>query len=406
METTAQAPVSAVPASPEELLDQLLRQIITGFFVLTDGQGALSKWSDPADFLFDCPAEEALGQPFFGRLVDPARLDADGQAWRAFLETGQVPGVRGRLEVDARHPHGGAFRMEAVFVPVKLDEGFDFSLFLEDLSFELPIEMMLLRMRQQHPVVIKALRAALADERQPWEGWRTAGTLVAFRPLVATPWMEEAIGRREQEAAAAAEELQQRINSYEAPEIQGDDVYDLEDARAVIDRLKWATERIEDLEERSRVMEGAARQAADAQVRAEAAERAVLDARAELAGAIAERPVDSSGEAERLELIAPLERVERAAADAQELVAQQRRAAEIERARAAEVEAQRAQLQVRLEALEHDRPDADQLRQAAAEVAAAEATAAVDRAREELAARLAALEESGRAEGETAAQAA
>ena len=28
--------------------------------------------------------------------------------------------------------------MEVVFVPVKLDEGFDFSLFLEDLGFELP----------------------------------------------------------------------------------------------------------------------------------------------------------------------------------------------------------------------------------------------------------------------------
>ena len=48
--------------------------------------------------------------------------------------------------------------MEAVFVPVKLDEGFDFSLFLEDLSFELPLNLMLLRMRQQHPVVVRALQ--------------------------------------------------------------------------------------------------------------------------------------------------------------------------------------------------------------------------------------------------------
>src|SRR3954454_11692709 len=127
----APSPVHGPSADPDEALDQLLRQIITGFFVLTDGQGALSKWSDPAEALFDLPAAEALGEPFFGRLVDPATLDADGQGWRSFLEGGDVPGVRGRLEVDAVGPgETGPFPMEAVFVPVKLDEGFDFSLFL------------------------------------------------------------------------------------------------------------------------------------------------------------------------------------------------------------------------------------------------------------------------------------
>ena len=92
--------------------------------------------------------------------------------------------------------------MEAVFVPVKLDEGFDFSLFLEDLSFELPMNLMLLRMRQQHPVVVRALRQALETDAQPWEG-RTAGTLVVFRPLSSTPWVEAELARREAERAAA-----------------------------------------------------------------------------------------------------------------------------------------------------------------------------------------------------------
>ena len=39
-------------------------------------------------------------------------------------------------------------------------------------------------------VVVRALRSALEPEVQPWEGWRTAGTLVIFRPLQATPWVE------------------------------------------------------------------------------------------------------------------------------------------------------------------------------------------------------------------------
>ncbi len=36
------APVEETPQDP---LDLLLREMINGFFVLTDGQGAVSKWS-------------------------------------------------------------------------------------------------------------------------------------------------------------------------------------------------------------------------------------------------------------------------------------------------------------------------------------------------------------------------
>src|SRR5690349_17695900 len=395
MEAASHVPASAPfgTAGEEDALDQLLRQIISGFFVLTDGAGSLSKWSDPAELLFDVPAEEALGQPFFGRLADPATLSPEADAWRQFVENGEIPGARGQVELDANRPGGGQFRMETVFVPVKLDEGFDFSLFLEDLSFELPIEMMLMRMRQQHPVVMTALRGALADVQQPWEGWRTAGTLIAFRPLEPTPWMDAAMVRREQEAAQAEEELQSRIQMYEAPVVQGTDVYDLEDARAVIDRLKWATERIEDLEERSRIMEGAAAQAADAQLRAQAAEQAANDARAELAG-IAERPADSAGEAEREELLARIERLERDAAQAAELAEAQRQAAAAEPDRAAALEAERAEVLARVERVERAAEQAAELAESQLEAAAAERrrAAALEADRAELLARLEALE--------------
>ncbi|MEY2536225.1 MAG: hypothetical protein QOF29_4135, partial [bacterium] len=361
-------------------MDQLLRQIIEGFFVLTDGQGALSKWSEPAELLFGHEADEALMEPFFGKLVPTQGLNAEGETWRGFLENGQTPGSSGKLQVDAYKPGGGTFSMEAVFVPVKLDEGFDFSLFLEDLGFELPIDMMLLRMRQQHPVVVRALRSALEPGLQPWEGVRTAGTLIAFRALEPTPWMEAAMERRETERAEAEAELQSRIEAIEAPSVTGTDVYDLDDARAVIDRLRWATERIEDLEERSRIADAAVQDAADARVRAEAAERAALDVRAEVSGVLAERPVDATGEADRLELIARVERAERAAHDAAETAAAQRAALEAERAKAVDLEAQRADLLTRLEKIE------------AAAGTTSVAEAAIADARAELTARLEALE--------------
>ena len=45
-----------------EPLDAILRQIIGGYFVLTDGQGSVSKWSEPAELLFAQPSEE-IGRP-------------------------------------------------------------------------------------------------------------------------------------------------------------------------------------------------------------------------------------------------------------------------------------------------------------------------------------------------------
>src|SRR4051794_38932480 len=165
---------STAEGGPQDPLDALLGQIVGGYFVLTDGQGSVSKWSEPAELLFGRPAQEILGQSFFGTLLDPG-LSPEAQSWKAFLEEGVPPTAAGRVSGRGAPAAGPPSPVGAVFVPVKLDGGFAFSLFLEALGFELPLNLMLLRMRQQPPVVVRALSKALESEPQPWEGWRTAG---------------------------------------------------------------------------------------------------------------------------------------------------------------------------------------------------------------------------------------
>ena len=245
----------AVMAEVADPLDALLRQIVAGYFVLTDGQGSVSKWSEPAELLFGQPAEDILGKSFFETLIG-GQLPPAGQAWREFLDLGEPPRVPGSVALTGRCSDGDSFPMEAVFVPVKLDEGFDFSLFLEDLSFELPLNLMLLRMRQQHPVVVRALRSALETEVAPWEGWRTAGTLVVFKPLSATPWIESELARRQAAREVADAEAEERLTNFD-PGIQGG-FNELDDAAAVVARLLSAVERIDELE---RVAGGPARAA-------------------------------------------------------------------------------------------------------------------------------------------------
>src|SRR5262245_589314 len=298
------APPTPPPGEGEENLeplDILLKQIISGFFLLTDGQGAVSKWSEPAELLFGLDASEALGHGFFEKLLAP-NVAADAAGWRAFLENGDAPTTRAQVEVVAKHAEtGDDFPLEVVFVPVKLDEGFDFSLFLEDLGFELPLNLMLLRMRQQHPVVVRALHQALEPEPQPWEGWRTAGTLAVFRPLAATPWVQAELEAREAARAEADAEVEERLTTLD-PGIQGNSVADLDDAAAVVARLLSAVERIDELERPSQLEE--ARQHAER--RAEAAEREAQAVRAELERALAEP---------QPELVARLDELERRRAE-------------------------------------------------------------------------------------------
>src|SRR4051795_5511367 len=97
-----------------DTLDPLLRQVINGFFVLTDGQGSVSKWSEPAELLFDQPSEAILGQSFFETLIG-GTLPPAGQAWRGFLDFGEPPRVPGTVDLIGRRADGADFPLEAVF---------------------------------------------------------------------------------------------------------------------------------------------------------------------------------------------------------------------------------------------------------------------------------------------------
>jgi len=317
--TDFHATVSDPAAGP---LDALLERIVEGYFVLADGHGAISKWGAPAELLFGLGADEALGHSLFDRLLDEAHGDAD--AWRRFLQTGEPPEARGRVEVRGRHAAGGeTFGLELVFVPVKLDEGFDFSLFLEDLASDLPANLMLPRLRRQHPVVTRALDAALGDHPQGWDGWRTAGTFVVLRPTEPTPWVEEELRAREEERAREAALAEASLTDPD-PGIQGDSVSELEDAAAVVARLISAMERIEALERGSaavdavrREAEAARAEAGEARERAAAAEQRVEELRGELAS-VAAAAQSAQHEAEQARRAAEAER-ERAGARVNEV---------------------------------------------------------------------------------------
>src|ERR1700755_178558 len=93
---------------PPDALDALLRQIVGGSFVLTDAQGAVSKWSEPAELLFGRASEEILGQGFFETLIG-GDLPPAGQAWGGFLDRGEPPQAPGTVQLVGRNTDGTEF---------------------------------------------------------------------------------------------------------------------------------------------------------------------------------------------------------------------------------------------------------------------------------------------------------
>src|SRR5215210_6996583 len=99
---------SAAESGPEDPLDALLRQIVGGYFVLTDGQGSVSKWSEPAELLFGRPAEEILGESFFETLIQTP-LSPEAETWKRFLQDGDPPTAPGRVGVGGLRAEGEPF---------------------------------------------------------------------------------------------------------------------------------------------------------------------------------------------------------------------------------------------------------------------------------------------------------
>ena len=116
------APVSPASEPSDDPLDDLLTQVIHGYFLLTDGTGAVSKWSESAELLFGREPDAIVGEQLFGNLIaEPLPPAAD--CWRQFLEQGTPPVAPGRVEVmGTQDAAGSQFPMELHFVPVKLDE--------------------------------------------------------------------------------------------------------------------------------------------------------------------------------------------------------------------------------------------------------------------------------------------
>ncbi|MEA2408801.1 MAG: two-component system, cell cycle sensor histidine kinase and response regulator CckA, partial [Thermoleophilaceae bacterium] len=160
------------PATAQvDAVEELLRQLVDARFVLTDRDGAVTRWSRPAEELFGWPSARMLGRP----LVETLALSGD------------LPEFGGVTQTIVRRKDGTELELKLTFVPVGMSQSLEFNGFLEALEIAAPRGDALRRLQQSHRTVVDWVHAAMRGEAHLEEDDLAAGTIVAFRPLVELP---------------------------------------------------------------------------------------------------------------------------------------------------------------------------------------------------------------------------
>jgi hypothetical protein len=158
-------------ASSAEVVEELLRQLVDARFVLTDRDGAVTRWSRPAEAMFGWPAPRMLGRP----LVETLKLNSD------------LPQSGGLLEATAVRKDGHELEVVLTLVPVSMSQSLEFNGFLEALEIAAPRGNALSQLQQSHHTVVEWIHAAVAGQAHLEEDVLSAGTIVAFRAVGAPP---------------------------------------------------------------------------------------------------------------------------------------------------------------------------------------------------------------------------
>jgi PAS domain S-box-containing protein len=154
-----------------EVVEELLRQLVDARFVLTDRDGAVTRWSRPAEELFGWPGARMLGRALPETLGMAESLPRDG----------------GVLQTTVRRKNGNELEVTLTLVPVGMSQSLEFNGFLEALEIAAPRGNALQQLQQSHRTVVDWIHAAMRGEARLEDDDLAAGTIVAFRPLVEPP---------------------------------------------------------------------------------------------------------------------------------------------------------------------------------------------------------------------------
>ena len=122
------------------LLDSALDACVT-----MDETGRLTSWSAAAETVFGWRASEAIGRSLAETIIPQQHREGHARGLARFLETGEGPILRQRIEITALHRDGREFPVELTVTPIRLGDHWLFGAFVRDLTEEKHAEQALRR---------------------------------------------------------------------------------------------------------------------------------------------------------------------------------------------------------------------------------------------------------------------
>jgi len=136
----AEEAVRASEARLKALLDSALDACVT-----MDETGRITSWSAAAETVFGWPASEAIGRGLAATIIPPQHREGHARGLARFLETGEGPILRQRIEITALHRDGREFPVELTVTPIRLSDRWLFGAFVRDVTDEKRAEQALHR---------------------------------------------------------------------------------------------------------------------------------------------------------------------------------------------------------------------------------------------------------------------
>ena len=141
---------------------QLVLETALDAVVVMDSKGLVLDWNFQAEKIFGWSRAEVIGREMGQFIIPPRYRDAHTKGLRTYLETGEGPVLRKRIEISGLHKSGAEFPVELSISPVLSDDQPLFLGFLRDITDRRKAEK-LLEFQAKEALLLHRVTALAAD---------------------------------------------------------------------------------------------------------------------------------------------------------------------------------------------------------------------------------------------------
>ena len=99
-----------------------------------DDKGAIIGWNTQAERIFGWTRQEAIGRAMTDTIIPYAHREAHQRGLERFLKTGDGPVLNRRIEITALRRDGTEFPIELAITPLRIENAYTFTAFVDDIS--------------------------------------------------------------------------------------------------------------------------------------------------------------------------------------------------------------------------------------------------------------------------------